>query len=159
MPLARQIKTAREEETKYKGLGASPAKVEYGLHTLVPKDPRSLEAIDIVAIHGLNGHFERTWTDEATGFNWLRDAIPRSIPTARVLTFEYNSVLQFSKSTSDIFTFGDELLESLLVERRTPEERNRSLIFICHSLGGLVFKQVGFFGLQQWPAHDASRSF
>lgn len=38
---------------------------EYGLHTIVDRDSAATETIDIVAIHGLNGDYLRTWTDEA----------------------------------------------------------------------------------------------
>jgi protein SERAC1 len=124
-----------------------PSRAEYALHILVPQHSLSSEAIDIVAVHGLNGHYTKTWTHENSGFNWLAHAIPKVLPNARVMTFEYNSALQFSKSTSDIHTFGEQLLESLLIERRYPQEKKRSLIFVCHSLGGLVFKQVGYFTL------------
>ena len=121
----------------------SPAlqQADYGLHTIVGKPPQASESIDIVAIHGLNGHYLKTWTDEKTNVNWLKD-IPEIVPAARIMSFWYNSILQFSKSTSDIFTFGQQLLESLIAERNTTEEAERPIVFICHSLGGLVFKQV-----------------
>jgi hypothetical protein len=113
-----------------------------GLHVIVKKDSLANELVDIVAVHGLNGHYLKTWTHEESHFNWLRDAIPESIPLARVLSFSYNSSLQFSKSTSDLFTFAEQLLEGLLAQRQTEAEQNRRIIFVCHSLGGIVVKQV-----------------
>ncbi|KAH6623321.1 ankyrin repeat protein [Chaetomium tenue] len=120
----------------------SVQKLGYGLHTLVQQNQDDLDATDIVTIHGLNGHCSRTWIDETTGFNWPLDAILRAIPKARVMAFSYNSAVQFSKSTSDFFTFADQLLECLLTERSSAAESRRPLVFVCHSLGGLVFKQA-----------------
>lgn len=119
--------------------------MDYGLHILVDKDPEGEGIVDIVAIHGLNGHYENTWTTkkgDGTQVNWLRDLLPKKIRNARIMSFSYNSRVQFSKSTSDIFVFADQLLEQLLAARNTPGEEARSIVFICHSLGGIVFKQV-----------------
>ncbi|RYP68500.1 hypothetical protein DL771_006652 [Monosporascus sp. 5C6A] len=66
----------------------------FGFHTIIPKDPTAPEVVAIVAIHGLNGHYERTWTDEKTGVNWLRDCI--AIGNARIMSFSYNSSVQFN---------------------------------------------------------------
>ncbi|KAK1989533.1 hypothetical protein LZ30DRAFT_576096 [Colletotrichum cereale] len=121
---------------------AATQKTDYGLHTVVDKAAEAAECIDVVAIHGLNGHFLRTWTDEETDINWLAEFIPRIMPASRVMSFSYNSTLQFSKSTSDLFVFADQLLENVLAKRGSLEEQGRPLIFICHSLGGLVFKQA-----------------
>ncbi|KAM5344762.1 hypothetical protein ACJ41O_010624 [Fusarium nematophilum] len=120
---------------------AGSAERVHGLHTLIDQGQDVAEAIDVVAIHGLNGHYFKTWTDSATQFNWLRDAVPTVLPKARVMSFSYDSALQFSKSASDIFDFADQLLEFLLAERRSSIEQARPIVFICHSLGGIVFKQ------------------
>ena len=115
---------------------------DYGLHTIVPGPKATSRRVDIVAIHGLNGHYLQTWTDEATGVNWLRDLLPRTVPDARVMSLSYNSMLQFSKSTADVSTFALQLLEGISAERESLEEASLPIIFICHSLGGLVFKQA-----------------
>ncbi|KAI8962267.1 hypothetical protein F5Y11DRAFT_323386 [Daldinia sp. FL1419] len=126
--------------------GRKKSQPDYGLHSLVEQDQHARECVDIVAIHGLNGHYLNTWTDEASGVNWLSDIIPKVVESlgqrARVMSFFYNSTLQFSKSTSDVTVFADQLLECLNAERRTGQEINRPIIFICHSLGGIVFKQA-----------------
>ncbi|KAK0640557.1 hypothetical protein B0T16DRAFT_438603 [Cercophora newfieldiana] len=119
-----------------------PKRRDHGLHTIIPAPKEVSGRIDIIAIHGLNGHYLDTWADPATGVNWLRDLIPKVVPAARVLSFSYNSMLQFSKSTADVSTFSLQLLEGIVAERRSLEENDRPVLFICHSLGGLVFKQA-----------------
>ncbi|KAK3297151.1 uncharacterized protein B0H64DRAFT_416349 [Chaetomium fimeti] len=46
--------------------------------------------IDIVALHGLNGHREKTWTAE-NGVHWLRDLLPEDLPQARILCWGYDA--------------------------------------------------------------------
>jgi hypothetical protein len=45
----------------------------------------------IVAVHGLNGHREKSWTDDQSGVLWLRDLLPHQLPNVRVLTFGYDA--------------------------------------------------------------------
>ncbi|KAJ4422570.1 hypothetical protein N0V82_002798 [Gnomoniopsis sp. IMI 355080] len=121
----------------------------YGLHVLVDKDPDAENVVDIVAVHGLNGHYENTWTSihkDGTPSNWLKIMLPKIAQqehvNTRVMSFSYNSSVQFSKSTSDVFVFADQLLEHLLAKRTQEGEQKRPIIFICHSLGGIVVKQA-----------------
>jgi hypothetical protein len=103
--------------------------------------------VDIIAIHGLNGHYRKTWTavsESGTECNWLQDLLPKQIPNARIMSYGYNSAVQFSKSTAGVGMFADELLEDILSWRVSSVEKARPVIFICHSLGGIVFKKVLF---------------
>ncbi|KAK0709354.1 hypothetical protein B0T26DRAFT_623891, partial [Lasiosphaeria miniovina] len=52
--------------------------------------------VDIIDIHGLNGHPFNTWTHE-NGTLWLRDLLPGHLPGCRVYTYGYPSDV-FSKS-------------------------------------------------------------
>jgi hypothetical protein len=120
-------------------------KNEHGLYTFVPQSSEEKNVADIIAIHGLNGHYENTWTTEredGARVNWLKDLLPKKISNARIMSFSYNSRVQFSKSTSDITDFASQLLEQLLAVRRSEAEKSRPIIFVCHSLGGIVFKEV-----------------
>jgi hypothetical protein len=49
----------------------------------------------IVAVHGLKGNAFKTWTVKGATPNkdvlWLRDLLPKDIPTARILTYGYDS--------------------------------------------------------------------
>ena len=44
----------------------------------------------IVAVHGLNGHRERSWTAD-DGTNWLQSLLPRDMPDCRILSWGYNA--------------------------------------------------------------------
>ena len=41
-----------------------------------------------------------------------------------------------------ILSHSQDLLQDIHLERETPEERTRPIVFVGHSLGGLVIKQV-----------------
>ncbi|GKU22800.1 unnamed protein product [Fusarium langsethiae] len=116
-----------------------------GLFTLIHKGRDESDIVDIVAIHGLNGHYSKTWsTRSAKGgkINWLKDMLPERIPNARIMSFGYNANVQFSKSTTGISDFVEGLLADLMSCRTSHQEKTRPIIFICHSLGGIVFKQA-----------------
>ncbi|RYP53829.1 hypothetical protein DL768_001280 [Monosporascus sp. mg162] len=97
-------------------------------------------AVDIVMVHGLNGNRTTTWTQN--GCLWPRDLLPEKISTARVLTFGYNADLAWNYSTYGIRDHATMLLTSLRDKRDEPDELDRPLIFVCHSLGGIIVKKV-----------------
>ncbi|KAL1634772.1 hypothetical protein SLS56_002174 [Neofusicoccum ribis] len=83
----------------------------YGLKELVPGvNPQ----LDIIAIHGLNGHREKTWTAD-NGVLWLQELLPAEIPHARILT---------------------------------------PMIFVAHSLGGIVLKSALIHASLANPTHN-----
>ncbi len=100
-----------------------------------------LMTYSIVAIHGLGGHAFKTWTN-TDGHLWLRDSLPSHVPQARIMTYGYDSSLKFSSSRAKINDFASELATRLDLERGDAAERHRPIIFICHSLGGVVFKEL-----------------
>ncbi|GKU08032.1 unnamed protein product [Fusarium langsethiae] len=97
--------------------------------------------VDIVAIHGLGGHPYKTWTEKADRHLWLRDSLPIHVPEARIMTFGYDSVVLFGKSRPQICDYVLDLANRLEMFRQSPRERCRPLLFICHSLGGVMFKE------------------
>ncbi|KAI9760923.1 MAG: hypothetical protein M1835_000077, partial [Candelina submexicana] len=112
------------------------------LHVLVgPVDPN----VDIVAVHGLNpvnteSHAYLTWTSSSNGKLWLKDFLPERLPRARVMLYGYNSNVVLGSSTAGVWDFADILLERLYQKRKKAP--NRPIIFICHSLGGIVVKEA-----------------
>ena len=106
----------------------------------------------IVAVHGLDGHRTESWT-ATNGIFWLRDYLPRQIPKARILTYGYDSQLMPQTSrqwTHQTFlAHAEELLQDLTRLRNIPGPEIRPLIFICHSLGGLLVKKALILAHQQ----------
>ncbi|KAJ5663650.1 hypothetical protein N7507_004381 [Penicillium longicatenatum] len=121
-----------------------PTSGQLGMHVLQDKPSDANGIVDIVALHGLNGHPTKTWTAtvKGTSVNWLRDMLPAAIEDARIMSYGYDSSVQLSKSTADIGTFAEGLLAELISLRMRGKEKGRPIIFICHSLGGIVFKQL-----------------
>ena len=75
---------------------------------------------------------------------WPRDLVPTTVPDARILTYGYDTHIRHwlgsavSKSTT--YEIAGDFLVSLEAERRL--ESSRPLLFIAHSLGGIVVKEA-----------------
>jgi hypothetical protein len=80
-----------------------------------------MQLASIVAVHGLNGSARKTWTDKESGKFWLEDFLPHAIPSARIMTFGYDSSLAFSKSKAGIENFARDLLNRLKAARNSDE--------------------------------------
>ncbi|KAI1801665.1 hypothetical protein F4811DRAFT_451374 [Daldinia bambusicola] len=124
----------------------APEPYAHGLFVLYPPpelltDQRCF-SLDIVAVHGLNGKARETWKDEKTDTLWLEDFLPEAIPNARIMTFGYDSSLLLSNSKGRIEDFARDLLNRLWVTRHGQEASKRPIVFIAHSLGGIVVKKA-----------------
>lgn len=62
--------------------------------------------------------------------------------TARIMSYGYDSTTAFSKSVTGIEDQARILIDALSLERESQSEKNRPLIFIAHSLGGIIVKKV-----------------
>ncbi|KAF4336802.1 hypothetical protein FBEOM_9336 [Fusarium beomiforme] len=126
---------------------AEPSIEKRGLFKLAESKaaPDSLEStsypVDIVAVHGLNGDAFSTWTHKLTGILWLKDLLPNFLPGCRVYTYGYPSKI-FSQSSERVQEYALNLLISVRDIYEDTEHGKRSVIFIYHSLGGVVFKQA-----------------
>jgi hypothetical protein len=136
------------------------------------------QALDIVAIHGLQGY--DTWEHPAGGVEdsssaifWVRDFLPKDFPSAKIFTYHYLATA--FREGQAIDQAADKLLTKLnnlqadntqvrLTLHRTAEsfpplaipqhqewerfrdgltlrfQRSRPLVFICHSVGGLILQ-------------------
>lgn len=63
---------------------------------------------------------------------------------ARVMSYGYDSTTAFSKSVTDVEDQAAMLLNTLDLDRSQPSKKNRPLVFIAHSLGGVIVKKVSF---------------
>ncbi|GME23020.1 hypothetical protein L207DRAFT_627774 [Neofusicoccum parvum] len=126
----------------------------WGLKELAPGTEPQL---DLIAIHGLNGHRERTWTAD-NNVLWLRDLLPAEIPRARILTYGYDSrthgTWEEDISRQTLNGHGIKLLQALSLKREKTKTTCRPIIFIAHSLGGIVLKSALIHATLTSPAHN-----
>ncbi len=101
-------------------------------------------SVDLVAVHGLQGDAHKTWKAK-DGTLWLRDLLPKDVPQARILTFGYDSTMAFTPSVSTMQDIARSLLNRLSGMRSNTDKKKshkRPIVFICHSLGGIVLKKA-----------------
>jgi len=96
----------------------------------------------VVLIHGLNGHAQRTFTHPETFVSWPQDFLPPKVPTARVLTYGYNSSAKNILEGQNALDIALQLMVNLKDYRRTKAEKHRDIVLICHSLGGIIAKKA-----------------
>ncbi|KAL1962071.1 hypothetical protein VTN77DRAFT_599 [Rasamsonia byssochlamydoides] len=118
---------------------------DFGL-TEVYTSPEKPPQIDIVFVHGLNGHPKDTWTSK-NGVFWPADLLPSFLESQRVriLTYGYNAdVTSFTDGTSKdhIHHHAETLAADLVANRGLRNALERPIIFVCHSLGGIVVKRA-----------------
>ncbi|KAA6415096.1 MAG: hypothetical protein FRX48_01848 [Lasallia pustulata] len=73
---------------------------------------------------------------------WLRDYLKDDFPNARIYSVGYNSKVAFSFGTGRLDSFARELLVNIQRTRETENEKQRPILFVCHSMGGLVVKKA-----------------
>ena len=103
----------------------------------------------IVFVHGLNpkgleDHARSTWTHSANDNNvfWPDALLRESIPSARIILFAYNSSVGTNASNTPVHSHAETLLNRLNLIRQHDSEKHRRLIFVSHSMGGLLVKQA-----------------
>ncbi|KAH8881349.1 hypothetical protein GQ53DRAFT_848361 [Thozetella sp. PMI_491] len=130
------------------GKGGEPDSGPLGLNVVYT--PNNGHKADIVFVHGLGGTSRWTWSkNKNPELFWPLTflALEADICLARTLTFGYNAA--FHKS-GDGKTSVLDFAENLLHDLKYSEDANGKslnigavpLIFVCHSMGGLVVKEA-----------------
>ncbi|KAI1756124.1 hypothetical protein F4782DRAFT_484821 [Xylaria castorea] len=104
--------------------------------------------VDIILVHGLNGEPQKTWTAK-NGVFWPADLLPVSLREARanVLVYGFNADVYSKKhgsSPSDNFIYmhAQTLITSLTHYRKDELTSSNPIIWVCHSLGGILVKRA-----------------
>ncbi|KAJ5273520.1 hypothetical protein N7478_008645 [Penicillium angulare] len=99
--------------------------------------------VDICFIHGLTGDRDKTWTAIGQTTPWPKTLLPSKLD-GRILTYGYNAhIAQKSVASSNrLIDHAQNLLGDLTADRGFSNASSRPLIFVAHSLGGLVCKKT-----------------
>jgi hypothetical protein len=115
-----------------------------------------IDILSIVAISGLGGHAYGSFKERKGGHMWLRDTLPSDLidkhgrPMVRVMTYGYESKVTSSTNTQTLDDLASAFYNRLLAFE--DQSGMKPIIFIAHSLGGLIVKQVR----QDVPLHSQS---
>ncbi|KAG8526971.1 uncharacterized protein KY384_008400 [Bacidia gigantensis] len=96
--------------------------------------------VDVIAIHGLNGHPTGSWTGLDSKSLWLRDSLPEELPGARIFSYGYPADIVFNPSKATLYDLAVGFVSSLMT-KRLPRQR-RPIIFVAHSMGGIICKKA-----------------
>ncbi|KAL9611006.1 MAG: hypothetical protein Q9167_004320 [Letrouitia subvulpina] len=118
----------------------------FGLTEVFTPTP-SKPNVDIVFVHGLNGDPHNTWTSEFSKVFWPAQLLPPILEEekARVLVYGYDAdVTAFTDGASKdkIHNHAEHLVAELAANRRIRKASERPILWVAHSLGGLVLKRA-----------------
>jgi hypothetical protein len=105
--------------------------------------------VDVVFVHGLNGHPQKTWTAHNGKF-WPTDLLPVTLKSvkARILVYGYNADVYAygggdkNASSDQIHQHAQTMITNLSMERKSEERSECPIIWVVHSLGGIMLKRV-----------------
>jgi pimeloyl-ACP methyl ester carboxylesterase len=117
--------------------------------------------VDLIFVHGLGGGSRKTWSysDPSTDC-WPQTFLPfeKEFENCRIHSFGYDSdfISTDARNISDLADFGSAVLSSLIyspVLRGTPKT---PIVFVCHSIGGLVAKKACILAHQDPSCHNTA---
>ncbi|KAI1747834.1 hypothetical protein F4782DRAFT_519486 [Xylaria castorea] len=118
------------------------------LHELYPNSGSSSPSkidVDVVLVHGLKGHYIGTWKAEDKTV-WPKDLLPGDLQKIgiriRVLSFEHGGSIKGTTSKAGIDDTAQNLLQHLIDKRDDPRITWRPIVFVGHSLGGIIIKRA-----------------
>ncbi|GAA93219.1 hypothetical protein AKAW_11331 [Aspergillus luchuensis IFO 4308] len=100
--------------------------------------------VDICFVHGLSGDRTTTWTAQDQSDPWPKTLLPSKLTTARIFTYGYDAyVVRRSVAGSNrLIDHATDLLNDLTTDRVNHNATSRPIIFVAHSLGGLICKKA-----------------
>ena len=91
----------------------------------------------MIAICGIDGHAYGSWQSKESPYPmWLRHFLPKDFPACRIMTWGYSGKLA-RLDHATIYDYAREFLEGLK-RIRSGQARDRPIIFLAHSFGGIV---------------------
>ncbi|KAI0110203.1 hypothetical protein F4814DRAFT_426186 [Daldinia grandis] len=98
---------------------------------------------DCIAISRLASHPFGSWQPHRRdkSFVWIRDELPQFLPTVRFILYGYDIILHPSTSFQRVSDLANSFVDVLQADGWASPTA-KLLLFISHSLGGIVLKQA-----------------
>ncbi|KIW29919.1 uncharacterized protein PV07_05704 [Cladophialophora immunda] len=126
--------------------GHDPDPFPYGLKVIHAAEDA---VVDIIFVHGLTGHRIETWTCRSKGKAcfWPVDLLSKDFPRSRIATWGYDARVTnwrpfHTVGTSDVQQHAQMLCLDIVNMRERDNTQERPLLFLAHSLGGIVCKSA-----------------
>jgi hypothetical protein len=100
----------------------------------------AVPVLDVVFVHGLGGDGVGTWTPEDSSESWL-DWLGQDIPSAAIWSLSYPAGATKWTTADEGMALPDRA-SNLIPTMLYYGIGSRKTVFVCHSLGGLLVKQV-----------------
>lgn len=97
-------------------------------------------SVDIISIPGLGSHPIGSFKGE-DGV-WIREFLPEDLPSARILAYGYDTSILDRNTKQSISDLAKAFLSSIRAFRSATKTSQRPIIFVAHSLGGLLVKEA-----------------
>ncbi|KAG0632485.1 hypothetical protein M758_1G331900 [Ceratodon purpureus] len=139
------------------GDSSSKSGAPLGIKTLISgslyvlsEPDNGLPNVDVVFIHGLqDGDYkEAYWKTWTVGNNdtecWPMKFLRADFPNARILSVCYDSSASMTSDTGrlDLYAAAETLASQLVENPGNVGQNSCPVVFVCHSLGGLVAKKI-----------------
>jgi hypothetical protein len=108
--------------------------------------------VEIVFIHGLNFDddskkpYVTTWLarDETVDNCWPSTWLVEKFPNARILSISYdaNVWITATEGRFDLYSLGEKLVQEMVFDEVSIGQHGCPVVFVCHSFGGLIAKQI-----------------
>ncbi len=104
-------------------------------------------SVDIVFVHGLTGNAYNTWLykDKGVMVHWPSELLKQDLPDARIMSFGYDADivnLWNPRSHSPLTGHAENMVGALVRKRERTNTEDRKILFVGHSLGGLVIEHA-----------------
>lgn len=106
--------------------------------------------VDIILLHGLNGHPAKTWTAK-NGIYWPTDLLPKTLQEdgvqANIYVYGFNADVAGNNkdknpSSNYIHQHAQNLVNFLTTFRKKRRASRNPIIWVAHSLGGILLKRA-----------------
>ncbi|KAI9890345.1 MAG: hypothetical protein M1814_004255 [Vezdaea aestivalis] len=116
-----------------------------GFTPISPYEQYENHSIDCIALHGWGGHAFGSFKEAGESqYMWLRDSLPIKFKKLRIWLYGYDSDLKNTTTIASKYEWADSFMRNLRILRTNSgsNAKGRPIIFIVHSLGGLILKEA-----------------